>query len=97
MITPSHDVSVVLVGAGGYGNIYLSALLNPPDPDATNVRLRLIAAVDPNPSSCKYQEELQRRQIPIYPSMEEMASRHSPDLVALCSPPHIHCEQTVKA
>jgi predicted dehydrogenase len=62
-----------------------------------DVRLRLIAAVDPKPSSCKYLDELQRRQIPLYPTMEEMVVRHSPDLVVLCSPPHIHCEQTIKA
>jgi predicted dehydrogenase len=53
--------------------------------------------VDPKPSSCKYLDELQRRQIPLYPTMEEMVVRHSPDLVVLCSPPHIHCEQTIKA
>jgi predicted dehydrogenase len=97
MIAPSSDVSVVLVGAGGYGNIYLSALLSASHHDESDVRLRLIAAVDPKPASCKYLDELQRRQIPIYQTMEEMVSRHAPDLVILCSPPHIHCEQTVKA
>jgi predicted dehydrogenase len=91
------DVSVVLVGAGGYGNIYLASLLDAAHLNRTGVNLRLIATVDPNPSSCKYLEELKRRQVPMYSTMEQMYTRHSPELVILCSPPHLHCEQTVQA
>jgi predicted dehydrogenase len=105
MMPLSSDVSVVLVGAGGYGNIYLASLLNAvhlnknlnENINENGVNLRLIATVDPNPSSCKYLDELNRQQLPIYSTMEEMYTRHSPELVILCSPPHVHCEQTVKA
>ena len=97
MIPFPSDVSVVLVGVGGYGNIYLASLLEAAHLNETGVNLRLIATVDPNPSSCRYLEELNRRRVPNYSTMEEMYTRHSPELVILCSPPHLHCEQTVKA
>jgi hypothetical protein len=75
MMPHPSEVSVVLVGAGGYGNIYLASLFNASHLNETGVGLRLIAAVDPNPSSCRFLDELKRRQVPIYSTMEEIYAR----------------------
>jgi predicted dehydrogenase len=93
-----EDVSVALVGIGGYGNIYLASLLDAQRAAKnTTLGLRLVAVADPRPGGCNYLSELQRRHIPLYGSLAELQAKHAPELVILCSPPHIHSEQTVAA
>src|SRR5262245_15560064 len=89
-----HDViSIVLVGIGGYGNSYVSALL-----DAGAQRgFQLVGAVDPVPTSCRRLGELRARRIPVYPLLEEFYASNTADLCIICSPLQFHAQQTVQA
>ena len=86
--------TIALVGIGGYGSIYVSALLeaNGKAPDH-----RFAAAVDPFPTLCDRLEELRGRQVPIYPSLEALYQHHRPELVVISSPFHLHAGQTIEA
>src|SRR5260221_310081 len=88
----NSKLSVALVGIGGYGHTYLSALFD----DAVQGP-QLVAAVDPFPASCGLLPELQRRQIPIYPSMEELHEHHAPELVVIATPIHLHSDHVTAA
>lgn len=88
------DTTIALVGIGGYGSIYVSALL---DADEEEHEFRFAAAVDPTPGLCDRLEELRGRQIPIYPTLDELYAHHSPDLVVIASPFQYHAAQTVQA
>ena len=87
--------TIALVGIGGYGSIYVSALLDASNRSSNNHRFA--AAVDPFPNLCDRLEELQGRQVPIYPSLEAMYQQHRPELVVISSPFHLHAVQTIEA
>jgi predicted dehydrogenase len=90
-----HDVSIALVGIGGYGAIYGSALLAADAPPGH----RLVAAVDPYPELSPHRAELARRGIPIHTSLESLSSaaERPIDLVVVSSPIHLHCQHTAAA
>jgi predicted dehydrogenase len=85
--------SIVLAGLGGYGMIYLAALLDQP----AGRRFRLVAAVDPQPQNCGRLAELQARGVPIYRSLQQFYRAGHADLAVLSSPIHRHCPQTCLA
>src|SRR5688500_14931071 len=85
-------VSIALVGVGGYGNIYLSTLL-----DADRNGFVLSGAVDPSPASCKRLGDLHARHVPLFTSLDQMYERHQPAMVVVSSPIHLHCRHTVDA
>src|SRR5688572_18759621 len=90
-----HDAATVaLIGIGGYGSIYVSALLDASNRSSNH---RFAAAVDPFPALCDRLEELHGRQVPIYPSLEAMYKHHRPELVVISSPFHLHAAQTIEA
>ena len=78
-------MNVLLVGIGGYGNGYVSALLDAADRD----EFRVVGAIDPVPSSCERLEELQRLGGRLYPSLEAFYSERKADLVVISTPPHL--------
>ncbi|MDQ3441806.1 MAG: Gfo/Idh/MocA family oxidoreductase, partial [Planctomycetota bacterium] len=86
--------AVALVGIGGYGSIYVSALL---DANGKAPDHRFAAAVDPFPTLCDRLEELRGRQVPIYPSLAALYEHHRPELVVISSPFHLHAAQTIEA
>lgn len=88
-----EPVSIVLVGIGGMGSVYLESLLQ----DRVSGRYRLIATVDPEPGKCPQWRELQDSGIPVFPALEEFYSRHRADLAIIASPIHFHAEQTCLA
>lgn len=90
-----HDVSIALVGIGGYGAVYGSALLGAGAPAGH----RLAAAVDPFPELSPHAAELGRRGIPIHCSLESLFANSHPsiDLVVVSSPIHLHCQHTAEA
>lgn len=90
----SSDTSIALVGIGGYGSIYVSALL---DANPEERGFRFAAAADPTPGLCDRLEELQGRQVSIYASLDALYSEQRPDLVVISSPFHLHCAQTIQA
>jgi predicted dehydrogenase len=89
-----QDTSIALVGIGGYGSIYVSALLEAAGRAGSH---RFTAAVDPFPTLCDRLEELRGRQIPIYPTLDALYENHRPDLVVISSPFHLHASQTIDA
>jgi predicted dehydrogenase len=90
-------LDIVLAGIGGYGMIYLSSLLDSPDPG----RFRLAAAVDPAPERCGRLAELRALGIPVFPSLDELPAGGGRDggetLVVISSPIHRHAGQTCLA
>jgi predicted dehydrogenase len=88
-----QPVSVVLVGIGGMGGVYLSALLQ----NKENRNYRLAGAVDPEPGKSRQLAELRALDIPVFGRLEEFYDRHRADLAVIASPIHFHCEQTCLA
>ncbi|HZJ57528.1 MAG TPA: Gfo/Idh/MocA family oxidoreductase [Clostridia bacterium] len=86
----TEDISIVLVGIGGYGGVYLEDLLEGEPEEG----IKIAGAVDPNPAGCKYLDQLKRLQIPIYESLEDFYAEHSADLAIISSPIHFHSPQT---
>ena len=82
-------VSILLVGIGGYGNLYVNELLD--HGDEHNVEIAGI--VDPFPQGCKRFNDLQQADIPMYHSIEEFYQINKADLAIISSPIHYHCEQ----
>lgn len=82
-----EPVSIVLAGLGGYGDVYLAALLD----ERNRRRFRLVGAVDPTPQNCSRLDELQRRGVPVYPSLEDFYLANRADLTVVSSPIHRHC------
>src|SRR5688572_9670540 len=89
----SRDVSLALVGIGGYGGIYASAVLDAGAPKGH----KLVAAVDPFAALSPCLAELTERSVPIYPTLQAMYAAQQPDLVIISSPIHLHCTHTLEA
>lgn len=87
------ELSVVLVGIGGYGNLYVEALLN----KGQERGVKIVGAVDPKPENCKYYEQLKELDIPFFGSLEEFYAQSKADLAVISSPIHFHSEQTCLA
>lgn len=88
-----QQTSVVLVGLGGYGGVYVSALL-----DGAPEGVRIAGAVDPAPERCERLAELQARGVPLFASLEEFyAAGLTAELAAIASPIHYHCPLTCLA
>jgi len=88
-----EPVSIGLVALGGYGEKYISFLLDKTDPE----EYRIVGAVDPLKERCQRLEDITSRGIPIYDTMDEFYARHRADLVTISSPIHFHCPQTCAA
>lgn len=90
----SSKVKVAVVGASGYGDSYLQALLN----DPRNSAIEFVGVADPAPQRCRRFEVLKSRGIPFYPSLEVMlASNDAIDLVTLATPIHLHAPHSCLA
>lgn len=86
-------VTVVLVGIGGYGEVYLSALLDEPQ----GAGCRILGAVDPHPRRCRRLGELETMGVPLYSSLTEFYGDHQADLAVVSSPIHFHADHTCLA
>jgi predicted dehydrogenase len=89
----AEPVTVVLVGVGGYGEVYLSALLD----DPRSADCRIAGAVDPRPENCHRLADLEDRGVPIHSSLDEFYQTRSADLAVISSPIHLHPEHTRQA
>ncbi len=89
----SGPATVVLVGIGGYGNNYVSELLDASDQS----RFSIVAAVDPAPESCRRLAELIDRKIPVHRGLEDFYATGRADLAILSTPPFLHADQTCLA
>ena len=90
-----QKTSVALVGIGGYGQIYVSPLIDPAQAEPHGAQL--VAAVDPNPAACKHLPALQAGDVPIYPTTADLYAHHRPDVVVIASPIQFHARQTIEA
>jgi len=88
----TDEITVALIGIGGYGNHYANAMVDA-KPDQ---RVRLLAAADPSPASCRRLEDL-KKLAPLYKSAAEIFESHKPDLTVIASPPHLHAPQICMA
>jgi predicted dehydrogenase len=87
----NSKTSLLLVGIGGYGNSYVSALL---DSIHHQNLFSITGAVDPNPAACERLGELKSRGVQIHPSLESFYSAGQADMAVICSPLHLHADQT---
>ncbi len=89
----SGEVSVVLVGIGGYGRNYVSALLD----EVSAVPMRLVGAVDPAPERCGRLDELREKGVRICDTLEEFYAGGTADLAVVSAPIPLHCPLTCLA
>lgn len=87
------EVSVVLVGIGGYGNNIVKSILANMDIYGVTIA----GAVDPNWSAAPLWEELEKLGVPHFDSLEEFYTANKADLAILCTPIHFHEKQAVTA
>jgi len=88
-----RPISIVLAGIGGYGNLYVDALLD----NAEARGLTIAGAVDPFPGGCRRLSELRARDIPIFDTLEAFYKSKDTSLTVISSPIHFHKEQSCLA
>ena len=89
----SRPVSIVLVGIGGMGSVYVQALLANEAGEAHTIA----GAVDPSPERCPQLGELRSRGVAIYPTLEEFYRQGAAELAVISSPIQFHADQTCLA
>jgi predicted dehydrogenase len=84
---------IALVGLGGYANFYISALLDAPERD-----FEFVAGIDPYAQNADHpvRKRLAQHDIPYVADLSEALEAHVADLYCLCTPIHLHAEQTAK-
>jgi len=85
-------MKILLVGASGYGAEYIGPLLRL-SPD----KITWEGIVDPFYAACSHREEIDRRKIPVYDTMEAFYTEHSADLAIIATPPYLHREHSICA
>ena len=86
-------ISIALVGIGGYGNNFVTALLDAP----VEREIRIAGTIDPSPTSCRRLGDLKARGVPLYPTLDAFYAAGKADLVVVSSPLHFHAAQTCQA
>jgi len=86
-------VRIVLVGIGGYGEVYLSPLLD----DPKGAGCEIVGAVDPRPEKCSRLPEIQARGIPVFATLEGFFEEGIADLAVISSPIHLHADHACTA
>jgi predicted dehydrogenase len=88
-----EDVSLVMVGVGGMGAVYLQALLEKKDEGL----FRITGAVDPQPNRCKQYVEMRAMGVPCFVSLQDFYRNRKADLAILSSPIQMHMPQASMA
>jgi len=86
-------IAVVLVGIGGYGEAYISALLD----EAQGARCKLVGAVDPEPARCSRLMDLRSAGVPVFASLDLFFKELVADLAVISSPIQLHAEHVERA
>jgi predicted dehydrogenase len=89
----THEVSIALVGIGGYGSWYLRELL----PNAGQHHACFIAGIDAFPERSPWLGRVKDAGIPVFASLDDFYRNASADLVVLSTPIHLHAPQTIQA
>lgn len=82
--------AVVLIGMNGYGEHYLSALLQRED-------ILFAGIVEIHPERSKLLELVKQRGVPVYATMEAFYQQSRADLAIIATPIHLHTEQAILA
>lgn len=85
-------MKILIVGAGGYGQVYVQELLHRPRAGVT-----VEGIVDTRIDACPMKDEIAAKNIPVYTSMEAFYAEHEADLAVISTPTFLHCEQSVCA
>jgi len=89
----ADQTTVVLVGIGGYGELYLSALLDEPP----GSRCRIVGAVDPQPANCSRLADLKSQGVTVYSTLDEFYNEANAALAVISTPIQLHAEHTCEA
>lgn len=87
------EVTIALVGIGGYGELYAAELFV----SAAKNGAKLVAGIDPYAERSLVFGEFQQRNILIYPDLEQFYEREFADLVIVSTPIHLHAPHTHRA
>jgi len=85
----AEPVSLVMVGVGGMGAVYLQALLERKDEGL----FRIAGAVDPQPNRCRQYVEMRAMGVPCFVSLQDFYRNRRADLAVLSSPIQVHMPQ----
>ncbi|WP_079914016.1 Gfo/Idh/MocA family protein [Paenibacillus sp. 32352] len=91
----AKQVSILLVGIGGYGNTHVNELLRAYDD--SDIRPVIAGVVDVYPEKSNHYQALQELNVPFYTTMEEFYAHHRADLAVISTPIQFHCKQTCLA
>jgi predicted dehydrogenase len=83
-------VSLVLVGVGGMGAVYVGELLEKKDSGL----FRIAGAVDPQPNRCRQYVEMRAMGVPCFVRIEDFYRNRMAELAVLSSPIQCHAPQT---
>ncbi|MGD2123111.1 MAG: Gfo/Idh/MocA family oxidoreductase [Gemmatimonadota bacterium] len=86
-------IRVALIGIGGYGEVYLSSLLDEPE----GARCEIVGVVDPHPEGCSRLPELVARGTPVYDVPTSLFANQAVDLTVISSPIQLHADHTCEA
>lgn len=89
----SEKVTVLLVGALGYGSSYVKSIYEM----GRECPVKLVGAAEPNMRSSKTLNLLQEMEVPVYASMEEFFRENKADLCVLSTPIALHKRQLGEA
>lgn len=89
----NRPVSIVLVGIGGMGSVYVKALLE----RRGAAEFRIAGAVDPAPERCPQLGELRALDVPVFDNLGAFYRQGRADLAIISSPIPRHAEQTIQA
>jgi len=93
-VTIEMAAKILVIGAGGYGLVYMKALMEHIDEG----KYELDGVVEINIDACaSYKEELQRRKISVYKTVEEYFEEHRADLAIISTPIALHACQAIYA
>ena len=84
------QVSILLVGIGGYGEVYVNSLLNHESDD----KWFICGIVDPKPENCRQYSKITARNIPVFNNIEDFYKKSTADLAVISSPIQYHCSQS---
>lgn len=80
---------LVLVGAGGYGRLYVEAMAQ------RDYGADLVAICDIDPHLADHVPLIRKQNIPVYPSLTDFFEKDTADLAVLVSPVHFHTDMVL--
>lgn len=90
MPVPSPKIRTVLIGTGTIAESHMQGIRAWPD------RLEIVAAMDPD--AARVRAFADRHRIPdVYTDVDRLLAGTRPDLVQIATPPHTHCDLSIRA